>query len=138
MNGGSGNCPSVQVESGKKVTNVCNPTRKYYNFGGWSPNINNAITGNTKFTAQWNKKTYLINAVENKDALGSYGHTLSVSGSEIPSKIVITFNAGSKTRTFECVFSGNSCKTNNSGIWNDSTNISVYFSDTNEVFSGRK
>ncbi len=56
LNGGSGSYPDQVVKHGQRATNPGNPTRTGYNFTGWSPNINTAITKDTTFTAQWAEK----------------------------------------------------------------------------------
>lgn len=50
---GGTSIPSQTVSHGSKVTVPKNPTLAGYTFKGWSPNINNSITGNTTFKAQW-------------------------------------------------------------------------------------
>ena len=54
LNGGVGNAPDQTVVYKQRASRPADPTRAGYTFAGWSPNINNPITGDTTFTAQWN------------------------------------------------------------------------------------
>lgn len=58
LQGGSGDFPSVRIKSGNYIENSQIPTKKGYEFVGWTPDPKTtAITKNTTFVANWKLKT---------------------------------------------------------------------------------
>lgn len=69
LNGGSGSCSAVRLESGTRITtsilNRCKPTKKYYNLSSWqTSNGSNAngilLTSNATVTASWSKQSFKV------------------------------------------------------------------------------
>ncbi|WP_166082298.1 InlB B-repeat-containing protein [Erysipelothrix anatis] len=60
LNGGTGSIASQSVVQGAKTIVPPNPTRSSYTFTGWTPDIDQAITKNTTFTAQWRVYSHTV------------------------------------------------------------------------------
>lgn len=116
LNGGSGNCPSVSLSKGSKISKLCSDvTKEGYTFKGWNDENGNTVTTDTiinntiKLIAQWEiKKTTLTinpnggvwnNQTEIKTIEQEYNSTTTV---ENPSKgptYKITFDDNNQSAT---------------------------------------
>lgn len=108
LNGGTGNCESLSVTKGSKLTNICTSVSKPgYMFKGWKDASGNIVTKDTivndnlKLTAQWEIKKYTLtinpnggtwnNTTSNSTKTGTTNSTLSIAN-PTPKGYTVSFN----------------------------------------------
>lgn len=116
LNGGTGNCESLSVTKGSKLTNICTSVSKPgYMFKGWKDASGNTITKDTvvndnlKLTAEWEIKKYTLtvkpnggvwnNQTENKTIEQEYMSTTTIDNPTKGSTYKITFNSNNTNAT---------------------------------------
>lgn len=116
LNGGTGNCESLSVTKGSKLTNICTSVSKPgYMFKGWKDASGNTITKDTvvndnlKLTAEWEIKKYTLtvkpnggvwnNQTENKTIEQEYMSTTTIDNPTKGSTYKITFDSNNTNAT---------------------------------------
>ena len=116
LNGGTGNCESLSVTKGSKLTNICTSVSKPgYMFKGWKDASGNIVTKDTivndnlKLTAQWEIKKYTLtvkpnggvwnNQTENKTIEQEYMSTTTIDNPTKGSTYKITFDSNNTNAT---------------------------------------
>ena len=116
LNGGTGNCESLSVTKGSKLTNICTSVSKPgYMFKGWKDASGNIVTKDTivndnlKLTAQWEIKEYTLtvkpnggvwnNQTENKTIEQEYMSTTTIDNPTKGSTYKITFDSNNTNAT---------------------------------------
>lgn len=109
LNGGTGNCESLSVTKGSKLTNICTSVSKPgYMFKGWKDASGNIVTKDTivndnlKLTAEWEIKKYTLtinpnggtwnNTTSNSTKTGTINSTLSIAN-PTPKGYTVSFNS---------------------------------------------
>ena len=116
LNGGTGNCESLSVTKGSKLTNICTSVSKPgYMFKGWKDASGNIVTKDTivndnlKLTAQREIKKYTLtvkpnggvwnNQTENKTIEQEYMSTTTIDNPTKGSTYKITFDSNNTNAT---------------------------------------
>ena len=116
LNGGTGNCESLSVTKGSKLTNICTSVSKPgYMFKGWKDASGNTVTKDTvvndnlKLTAEWEIKKYTLtvkpnggvwnNQTENKTIEQEYMSTTTIDNPTKGSTYKITFDSNNTNAT---------------------------------------
>ena len=116
LNGGTGNCESLSVTKGSKLTNICTSVSKPgYMFKGWKDASGNIVTKDTivndnlKLTAEWEIKKYTLtvkpnggvwnNQTENKTIEQEYMSTTTIDNPTKGSTYKITFDSNNTNAT---------------------------------------
>mgnify|MGYP001105729510 CR=1 FL=1 len=109
LNGGTGNCESLSVTKGSKLTNICTSVSKPgYMFKGWKDASGNIVTKDTivndnlKLTAEWEIKKYTLtinpnggtwnNTTSNSTKTGTTNSKLSIAN-PTPKGYTVSFNS---------------------------------------------
>ena len=116
LNGGTGNCESLSVTKGSKLTNICTSVSKPgYMFKRWKDTSGNTVTKDTivndnlKLTAEWEIKKYTLtvkpnggvwnNQTENKTIEQEYMSTTTIDNPTKGSTYKITFDSNNTNAT---------------------------------------
>lgn len=147
VNGGSGSCSNLTVESGASAnTNTCKNkiSKKYYSFVSWKGDDGKTYSGsfnvskNLTLTAQWSKMKFNVVASVAGDAVTSNGFNLSLKQSYKPSLIVIKYKMGNKDMSTNATCNNGVCYTSNKLAWEKAVSFDIKFSDSDETFEGSK